>query len=146
MRIFVALVSIGMLALGGAAPTAAQSTLDKPPAVGTATADDPAAERNTYTNHAQGEMHLWEKKLHDFNAQVETNTPEAQKSANKNLDNAWTETKTAWSRLVNVGLNVGTAGANDWDSAKASFQTTSDKLAVAWQKANPADEEQEYRR
>ena len=94
-------------------------------------------QRSSYTNHAQGEMHMWEQKLHDFNAKVETDATEAQTSVSKNLDGAWTETKTAWRQLVKVALNIGTTGPNAWDSAKASFQTVSDKLAVAGQKVNP---------
>lgn len=139
MRILIAPIVIGLLALAGAAPAAAQSTPDKGTPVGAATTHDPAAERNSYTNHARGEMDMWERKLHDFNAKVETNATEAKTSAAKDLDSAWTETKTAWSQLVHVGLNVGTAGENDWDSAKASFQTASDQLAAAWQKVNPKD-------
>ena len=105
--------------------------------VAPATSLDPATERSSYTNHAQGEMHMWEQKLHDFNAKVETDATEAQTSVSKNLDGAWTETKTAWRQLVKVALNIGTTGPNAWDSAKASFQTVSDKLAVAGQKVNP---------
>jgi hypothetical protein len=139
MKRLIAPIVFGFLALAGAAPAAAQSKPDEGTSVGAATTHDPAAERNSYTRRAHGEMDMWEQKLHDFNAKVETNATEAQTSASKNLDSAWTETKTAWSQLVTVGENVGTAGANDWDSAKASFQTASDKLAVAWQKVNPKD-------
>ena len=57
---------------------------------------------------------------------------EAQTSASKDLDDAWTQTKMASARLE-------TAGEKDWDGAKASFQTASHKLVVAWQKVNPAD-------
>jgi len=138
MRIFIAPIVIGLLALAGAVPAAAQSKPEGT-SVGAATTHDPAAERNSFTLRAHGEMDLWAQKLHDFNAKVETNPTETQTSASKNLDSAWTETKTAWSQLVTVGLNVGTAGANDWESAKASFQTASDKLAAAWQKVNPKD-------
>jgi hypothetical protein len=56
----------------------------------------------------------------------------AETVAAKDLESAWTETKTASSQLD-------TAGEKDWDSAKASFQTASHKLAVAWQKLNPKD-------
>ncbi len=139
MRIFIAPIVIGLLALAGAAPAAAQSKPDKGTSVGAATTDDPAAERNSYTNHAQGEMQMWEQKLRDYNAKQKTNATEAQTSASKNLDSAWTETKTAWTQLVHVGLNVGTAGPNAWTSAQANFQTASQKLAAAWQKANPED-------
>ena len=112
MKNIVALILIGMLALASAAPATAQLKFDKSPSVGTASPDDPAAEMNNYTNHAQSEMHVWEQKLHDFNDRAESNATEAQKSANKNLGDAWTETRTAWSQLVKVGSNVGTAGAN----------------------------------
>ena len=139
MRIFITPSLIGLLALAGAAPATAQSKPDQGTSVAAATSVDPAAERNSYTNHAQGEMHIWEQKLHDFNAKVETNATEAQTSASKTLDNAWTETKTAWSQLVKVGLNEGTDGVTDWDSAKVSFQAASQKLAVAWKKVNPED-------
>ena len=138
MRIPVASILIAMLVFSGVAPAVTQTNPDKGTSVGTAATADPPAEMNNYTNHAQGEMQLWEQKLRDFNARADTNATEAQKNANKNLDDAWTETKKAWGQVVKVGLNVGTAGANDWDSAKASFRATSDKLAAAWQKANPA--------
>lgn len=139
MKIFIALIMIGLLALAGAAPAAAQSKSDKGTSVGAAATDDPAAERNNFTNHAQDEMRMWEQKLHDFNAKPKTNVTEAQTAASRNLDSAWAETKTAWTQLVHVGLNVGTAGPNAWASAQADFQTASQKLAAAWQKANPQD-------
>ena len=130
---------IGALALAGAAPAAAQSKPEKGTSVGAATTDDPAAERNNFTNHAQDEMRMWEQKLHDYNAKQKTYATEAETSASRNLDSAWTETKTAWTRLVHVGLNVGTAGPNAWASAQADFQTAFQKLALTWQKANPED-------
>jgi len=139
MKIFVAPIVIGLLALAGAAPAAAQSTPEKGTSLGAATTDDSAAERNNFTNHAQGEMNVWEQKLHDYNAKQKTNATEAETSASRNLDSAWTETKTAWTQLVHVGLNVGTAGPNAWASAQADFQTASQKLATALQKANPED-------
>jgi hypothetical protein len=139
MRIAIAPLLIGTLVLAGALPAAAQSKTDKGTSVGAATTNDPAAERNSYTQQAHGEMDMWEQKLHDFNAKVETKATEAQTSGSKDLEGAWTETKTAWSQLVMVGENVGTAGPNDWDSAKASFKTASNKLAVAWNKINPTD-------
>ena len=135
MKIFGPIV-IGLLALAGAAPVAAQSTPDNS-TVGAATTNTPAAERNNFTNHAQVEMNAWEQKLHDFNARQKPDAAEGQTSASKDLNDAWTETTTAWTQLVHVGLNVGTAGANAWASAQADFQTASQKLASTWQKANP---------
>ena len=82
MRILVAPIVIGFLALAGAVPAAAQSSPDKGTSVGAATADNSAAERNNFTNHAQDEMRMWEQKLHDFNAET-TNASEAQTSVSK---------------------------------------------------------------
>ena len=139
MRTFVALILIGMIALAAGAPAAAQSKNDKPSWVEVTTTQDPAAERNSYTNNAQGEMRMWEQKLHDFNARAKTSDTEAQTNASKSLDSAWTETTAAWNQLVKVALNEGTDGVTDWDSAKVSFQAASQKLAVAWKKVNPED-------
>lgn len=137
MGIFVASVVIGLLFLAGAAPVAAQSKTDKVMSVGSATTDDPAVERNNFTNQAHEKMR--EQKLHDFSAKPKTNASEAQTSASRNLVSAWTETQTAWAQLVKVDLNVGTAGANAWASAQADFQTAFQKLASTWQKANPEE-------
>jgi len=131
MKIFFAPIVIGILALAGVAPAVAQSTPDKG-TVGAATTHDPAADRNSYTQKAQGEMLIWEKKLQDFNAKAETKATAARTSASRDLDSAWNETKTAWSQL-------GTTSEKDWDSAKASFQAASRKLAAAWHKVNPKD-------
>ena len=139
MITFVVPIVIGMLVLAGAVPAAAQSKNDLNTSAAASNTNDPAAERNNYTNNAQGEMRMWEQKLNDFNARVETGATEAQTNASKTLDSAWTETKTAWNQLVKVGLNVGTDGVTDWGSAKVSFQTASQKLAAAWKKVNPDD-------
>ena len=139
MRTLFVPIVIGMFTLAGAAPAAAQSKPEKTTTVGATTTQDPAAERNNYTNNAQGEMRMWEQKLNDFNARVQTNVTESQTDASKSLYSAWTETRSAWNQLVKVGLNVGTDGATDWDSAKVAFQTASQKLAASWKKVNPED-------
>ena len=139
MRTFVIPIVIGMLTLAGATPAAAQSKNDKATSVGAFTAQDTEAEMNSFTDNAHGEMRMWEQKLHDFNARAKTSDTEAQTNASKSLDSAWTETKTAWNQVVKVGLNEGTDGVTDWDSAKVSFQTASQKLAVAWKTLNPEE-------
>ena len=82
---------------------------------------------------------MWEKKLHDLNARLDTSATVNKTNAPKSLDSAWTETTAAWNQLVKVALNEGTDGVTDWDSAKVSFQAASQKLAVAWKKVNPED-------
>jgi uncharacterized protein involved in type VI secretion and phage assembly len=134
MKILIAPIVIGMLALAGASPAAAQSKSvpDKGTSVGMAASSDSEADRKSYTQQAQGEMQLWEQRLHDFNAKVEANATDTQTNASKDLDGAWTKTKTAWNQLE-------TAGENDWTSAKSSFQDASHRLGLAWQKVNPKD-------
>jgi hypothetical protein len=135
MRIFIAPLLLGTLVLAGASPAAAQSKPASNQGVSVGVAPptpDAAAERQSYTQKAQADVRIWQQKLHDFDAKAQIKATEAQASASKDLDKAWTETKTASARLE-------TAGEKDWNSAKASFKTASDKLAVSWHKVNPAD-------
>ncbi len=133
MRIFIAPLVIGTLALAGASPAAAQSkpVSGQGASVGMASSGDSMAERSSYRQKAQDEIRIWQQKLNDFDAKVEAKTTEAQTSVSKDLDDAWIETKVASARLE-------TAGEADWGSAKASFKMASDKLAVAWHKVDPA--------
>ena len=134
MKIFIAPLVIGTLALAGASPAAAQSkpSSDQGVSVEVATTRDATAERSSYKQKAQDEIRIWQQKLDDFDAKVKAKATEAQTSASKDLDDAWTQTKMASARLE-------TAGEADWAGAKVSFQTASHKLAIAWQKVNPAD-------
>ncbi len=126
MKRLIAPIVIGTLAWAAALPAAAQV---KTNSVGMAASHDPAAERTSYTQKAQAEMHLWEQRLHDFNARIENRTTQSQSSAARDLDGAWSDTKIAWNQLE-------TAGENDWTSAKASFQGASHKLGVTWQRVS----------
>jgi hypothetical protein len=134
MRLFFAPMMIGMLALAGASPAAAQSKTGsgQGTSVGMSATRDAATERSSYTHHAQDEVQIWQQKLHDFDAKMRVNATKAEASASKDLDSAWAETQTASSRLE-------TAGEKDWDSAKASYKTASDRLASAWQKVGSKD-------
>jgi hypothetical protein len=95
MKLLFAPMMIGMLALAGTSPAAAQSKPDQGTSVGVATTHDSTTERSSYTQKARGEMQIWQKKLHDFDAKVQVNATDAQASASKDLDDAWTETKSA---------------------------------------------------
>jgi anti-sigma-K factor RskA len=135
MNLFFAPMLIGTLVLAGASPAAAQPkpASDQGTSVGMSTTHDAAAaERSNYTLQAQSAVRIWQQRLHDFDAKVQVKATEAETNASMDLDSAWAETKTAFGRLE-------TAGENDWDSAKAAFKMASDKLAVTWQKLNPAD-------
>jgi hypothetical protein len=132
MKLFIAPMMIGMLAV--ASPAAAQSkpASDQSTSVGMSTTRDAAAERSSYTQQARDEVRVWDQKLQDFDAKTQVKAMKAKADASKDLDSAWSETKAAFGRLE-------TAGKQDWDGAKASFKTASSNLAVAWQKVNPAD-------
>ena len=134
MRFFIAPIVIGTLALAAASPAAAQSkpASDQGVSVGVANSRDTAAERSSYTRTAQDEMKLWQQKFRDFDAKMQAKATEAKTRASKDLDDAWAETKSAYSQLE-------TAGETDWNSAKASFKTASAKLAAAWQKVTLAE-------
>ena len=134
MRLFFAPIMIGMLALAGAAPAAAQSkpASDLGTSVGMSKSRDAVTERKSYTQQAQDEVRVWERKVHNFDANAQVKAEDAKTSASKDIDNAWAQTKTAF-----AGLEA--AGEKDWDSAKASYKTASDKLAVTWKRVNPAD-------
>jgi hypothetical protein len=134
MRLFIGPIMIGMLTLAGASPAAAQSkpASGQGTSVGMSTTRDAATERNSYTQQAQDEVRLWERRLHDFDAKAQVKTTDAKANASKDIDDAWAQTETAFAGLE-------TAGEKDWDSAKASFKTASDKLAVTWKRVNPAD-------
>jgi len=134
MRPLIASIVIGMLAFASASPVSAQSkpAADRGTSVGMATPRDAAGERNSYTKQAQDEVHIWERKLHDFDARAQVKATDAKAGASKDIDDAWTATKTAFAGLE-------TAGEKDWDGAKASFKRASDRLAETWKRVNPAD-------
>lgn len=134
MKLLIVPMMIGMLALAGASPAAAQSksTSEQGVPVGMSKTRDAAAERSNFTQQARDEVRDWERKLHDFDAKARAKATEAETTASKELDSAWTETKAASDRLE-------TASEKDWDSAKASFMTASNNLAEAWHKVNPTD-------
>jgi hypothetical protein len=134
MRPFIVPIAIAMLTLAGASPAAAQSkpASDQGTSVGMAAPRDAAAERNSFTQQAQDEVRVWERKLNDFDAKAKVKATDVETRASKDVDDAWAQTKTAFARLE-------TAGEKDWDSAKTSFKSASDKLAVTWKRVNPAD-------
>jgi hypothetical protein len=134
MKLYIGPILIGLLALAGVSPATAQSKPASDPgtSVGMSTARDAAAERSNFTQQARDEVRDWQQKLHDFDAKAKVKATATQANASKVLNDAWTETKSASSELE-------TATEADWASAKASFKTASNKLAVAWHKVNPTE-------
>ena len=68
--------------------------------------------------------------MRDFSDSAQTKATEANKAAVDDLTRAWTRTEAASRRLEN-------AGAADWQGAKTSYKTASQKLVLAWHKVSP---------
>jgi hypothetical protein len=62
----------------------------------------------------------------DLREKTKTRNSEASITAQNNFNTAWTETEVAFHKLETVG-------AEDWESAKISFNKASQKLAAIWQ-------------
>ncbi len=130
MRILTASIVIGPLMLIGALPAVAgQSTValgsDAP--VRLTANGKPTTDRDTYTQKARDDMQEWQQKLHTFSENAEAKGQEAGNAAENDLNQAWTKAEAASSELQ-------TASAEDWQSAKISYEKASRDLANAWDK------------
>jgi hypothetical protein len=125
MKYLIASVTAGSLVLMAALPATGHSarSLDS-----NASALNSASDRGTYVQMARDEVQEWRQKMRDFRGSA----TEANKAAVDDLTRAWTRTEAASRRLEN-------AGAADWQGAKASYKTASQKLVLAWHKASPTE-------
>ena len=133
MRIFTTSIIIGSFVLISALPAAADQSV---PARGATApvriADASSGARDTYIQKARGEMLEWQHKLFKFNEKAEAKGNVATTAAEKDVHRAWAKADTAAHELETVG-------AEGWKSAKASFETASNKLANAWDRVRPQD-------
>jgi Spy/CpxP family protein refolding chaperone len=132
MRILPASTVVGsllLIGLIGTLPAASQSIRSSPSAASfkMAAVADWKAERDTYVQKARDEVQAWQQKLHDIREKAKTRNSEASITARNNFNAAWTETEDAFHKLETVG-------AEDWESAKMSFNKASQKLAAIWEK------------
>ena len=86
------------------------------------------AGRNTYIHENEGTFEEWGKKVDAFNAKASQRGDEAKKAAQREIDNAWTETKSSWAKMKS-------ASRDGWEDAKISFETSKKKLERAWNNA-----------
>jgi hypothetical protein len=86
------------------------------------------AGRDAYIRQNEGTFEEWGKKVDNFNAKAAQRGSEVKKAAQRELDNAWAETKAGWTKLKN-------ASRDGWDDAKAAFETSRKKLERAWNDA-----------
>ena len=90
-------------------------------------ANDAAAGRETFRARVRNELADWQIKMDAFEKR-------AGASGETHADKAEERLRKAWNRAEVEGGKVQTATAQDWDGVKASYQTASHKLAVAWGK------------
>jgi hypothetical protein len=132
MRILPASTVVGsflLIGLIGTLPAAGQSVQPPQPAASSrmAAAADWKTERDTYVQKARDEVQAWQQKLHDLREKVQTRNSEANITAQNDFNTAWKETEDAFRKLETVR-------AEDWESAKTSYNKASLKLAAIWEK------------
>jgi hypothetical protein len=129
MRILPISTVVGSFLVIGAFPAASQSIQPSQSAASfrMAAVADWKAERDIYVQKARDEVQAWQQKLHDIREKAKTRNSEASIAAQNDFNTAWTETVDALHKLETVG-------AEDWESAKISFNKASQKLAAIWEK------------
>jgi hypothetical protein len=131
MRIFAVISVIGPLVLIGAGPALANQPIS--PASFRLAADSTLpSDRETYAQMARDQVQAWDRKLHNLSESAVAEAKVAGDAAKNDLDAGWSKTEAASRQLE-------AASAEDWESAKASFETASRELADAWHKIHPND-------
>jgi hypothetical protein len=118
------LMLIGMLSAAAGQPIVAPGSGAPIPL---ATARDSSPDRDAYIQKAQGDMLAWQQKLHAFSKKAEADGKKADNEAENDLNKAWHKADAA-------SGNLQTAGTEDWESARTSYENASKDLANAWDK------------
>jgi hypothetical protein len=134
MRFLNASLVIGSMMVVGALPAAAQSPLaaGSQARVRLAAVSDPKVDKGTYTQKAQDDVQEWQQKLHKFSVKAEAKGQQDTIAAGHDLNEAWIKTEVEARKLQ-------TASAEDWESAKVSYEKASRELAREWDKIRPED-------
>jgi hypothetical protein len=121
--------SVLLIGLIGTLPAASQSVQPTKPTASLKVAAVPGwkAERDAYVQKASDQVQAWQRKLHDFREKTRTKNSEENIAARNDFNTAWTETEDAFHKLQIVG-------AQDWESAKKSYNKASLRLAAIWEK------------
>lgn len=85
------------------------------------------SEHSAYLEKVKRDMAEWGRKLDALGTNAATKGQEGSSAAKRELELAWGKTKAASQKLSH-------ATGDGWDSAKASFETASRRLADAWQR------------
>ncbi len=128
MRILPASVIVASVLLIGTLPTASQSVQPTPPTDSRGTvAADWKADRDAYVQKARQEVQEWQRQLHDLREKRRIKNLAADITSKNDFNTAWIETEDAFHKLETVG-------AENWESAKTSYNKASLKLAAIWEK------------
>src|ERR1700677_4675801 len=105
-----------VIGLIGTLPAAGQSIQPPQPSASSrmAAVADWKTERDAYVQKARDEVQEWQRKLHDFSEKTRTKTSETSIMAQNDFNAAWKETEDAFHKLETVR-------AEDWESAKTSY-------------------------
>ena len=126
MKRFITTLIVAPLLLAGALSTAGAQP------VSSTTQTQPATERDSYTLKAQNDMQEWGQKLHRFGEKAKAKGQQAGDATADGLNAAWAKTQAEADKLR-------VAGADGWDSAKASYEKASHDLADTWNRIRPED-------
>jgi hypothetical protein len=127
MRIISAFIVAASVLLIGALPAASQSVQPTPPTASPiGTEANWKAQRDAYVQTARDEVKEWQRQLQDLREKRRAKNLEADITTKNDFRTAWIETKDAFHKLE-------TAGANDWERAKTSYNKASLKLAAIWE-------------
>jgi len=113
---------VGLVLIQFVTPTRAQQSLMPNLAQVQVTQD---SDRDAYIDQNEGTFEQWGKKVDAFNAKAAQRGSEAKQAAQRELDNAWAETKAGWAKLK-------TASRESWEDAKSAFEESRKKLERAW--------------
>lgn len=90
----------------------------------------PVNDRLSYMHQAQVKMQEWKHKLRDFSDKAKASSKDAAVSSDEEIKVLWDKTKAASRRLQ-------AASADEWESARASYESESHNLEEAWKKRHP---------
>ena len=130
MKILVHAIVIAPFVLSGALPATAGMAPCAPQPVALLKMADAgafAADRGACAQKAKADMQEWRVKLDQFGESAKIDSIQQSKTTIDDLNKAWARARDSATKLE-------TAGATDWESAKASFRKASDELSATWTK------------
>lgn len=86
---------------------------------------DSSADRGSFTQAAEDDLHRWRQRVHDFDVSAEA-TGKADTIATEHALDA------AWDRVQIEAGKLQTASRDGWESAKLSYQNASRDLTDTW--------------